>query len=106
MRSVPNRPLATSHASSSGEKRRVSRILERLLESGRDQETASRRQPAHEQLEHRGLGLAALEIGLQHVELVEIGEQRIPRRIHVITFARLAVPPQPNSRNPACLTSG
>ena len=34
------------------------------------------RQPAEEQLEHRGIRHAALVVGLQHGELVQIGEQR------------------------------
>ena len=60
--------------------------IERLLEPGRHQEAPPRRQLAHEELEHRGLALVMIEIGLHHVELVEIGQQRAGRG--VITYLR------------------
>src|SRR5262249_49572977 len=42
---------------------------------------------AHEEFEARALGLATIEIGLQHIELVEIGQQCACRRVHAATFA-------------------
>lgn len=54
-------------------------VVEHLLEAGRDEEVAALRHLAHEELEHRGPVHAAVEIGLQHGELVEIGEQRARR---------------------------
>ncbi len=66
-----------------GREAQVLEKIERLLEPGRDQETASRRQPADEELEHRRSGLAMIQVGLNHVELIEIGEQRVRRPIHV-----------------------
>ncbi|GBD41042.1 hypothetical protein HRbin39_00417 [bacterium HR39] len=50
--------------------------LHHLFEAGSDQEVAARRQRAHEELEARRRRHPGLEIGLVHVELVEIGEQR------------------------------
>ena len=49
-------------------------IIERVVEPGGEQEAAPRRQPPHEEFEHRLLVLAAIQIGLDHVEFVEIGE--------------------------------
>jgi len=57
-------------------------IIERVIEAGGEQEGAPRRQPPHEKLEHRLAVLATIQIGLDHVELVEIGEQRTGRGHH------------------------
>ena len=51
-------------------------IVERIVEPGGKQEAAPLRQPPHEELEHRRAVLAAVEIGLHHVEFVEIGGER------------------------------
>ena len=56
-------------------KTQVLEKLEHLLESGRDEEIARRGQLAHEEFERRDLGHAALVIGLQHRQLVEVREQ-------------------------------
>jgi hypothetical protein len=48
--------------------------VERRLQPGRHQKSALSRQLAHEEFEHRGLGLAMIQIGLNHVQLVKIGE--------------------------------
>ncbi len=56
--------------------------IERLFEAGGHQEAAARRQFADEELEHRGFGVAMIQIGLDHVEMIEVGEQRAGRRIH------------------------
>ena len=56
--------------------------VERRLESGRHQESASRRQLANEELEHGGFCVAMLKVGLEHVELIEVGEQRAGFGIH------------------------
>src|SRR6185369_6924034 len=50
-------------------------IVEHLLEAAGEQEIALFRQFAHEELENRRLVHALVEVGLQHGELVEIGEQ-------------------------------
>ncbi len=50
-------------------------IVERVVEAGGEQKAAPRRQPPHEKLEYRLLVLATIQIGLDHVEFVEIGEQ-------------------------------
>ena len=52
----------------------IFQIVERLLEAGGEQKSAPPRQRAHEKLEHRGLREASIQIGLDHVELVEVGE--------------------------------
>src|SRR5262249_14722282 len=49
--------------------------IQRLLQSGGEQESAPRRQSAHEQLEYRGAGVAMIQIGLNHVDLIKIGQQ-------------------------------
>jgi len=64
-----------------GESQRLE-IIERVIEAGGEQEGAPRRQPPHEKLEHRLAVLATIQIGLDHVELVEIGEQRTGRGHH------------------------
>jgi hypothetical protein len=50
--------------------------IERLFEACRQQETAPGRESAHEEFEYGRLFHAAVEIRLQHGELVEIGQQR------------------------------
>ena len=57
-------------------------IIERVGEPGREQKAAPRRQPPHEELEHRLLVLSPVQIGLDHVEFVEVGEQRTGRGRH------------------------
>ena len=57
-------------------------IIERIVEPGGEQKSAPRRQPAHEKLEYRLLVLSPIQIGLDHVEFVEIGEQRTGRGHH------------------------
>lgn len=57
--------------------------LQRLLKTGGDEETARRRQPAHEELEYGGLLHALLEIGMRHGELVEVCEQRAGHRLNL-----------------------
>jgi len=47
-----------------------------LLQARGDQEVARLRQLAHEELEHRHPAHALVMIGLEHGELVEVGEQR------------------------------
>ena len=61
--------------------------VERLLEPGRHHEAASGREVAEEELEYRGLRLAMIQVGLNHVELVEIGQQRRRDVIHLDTSA-------------------
>ena len=56
--------------------------VERLLEPRGNEEVASRRQLAHEQLEDGRLRHFALVIRLQHGELVQVGEQRARQRDH------------------------
>ena len=48
-------------------------IIEGIVEAGGKQKAAPLRQPAHEELEHGLLVLAAVQIGLDHVEFVEVG---------------------------------
>ena len=56
--------------------------FQRLFEPRRQQETAARAQPAHEELEHGGLFHAGVVITLQHGELIEIGQQDAAGEIH------------------------
>ena len=74
-----NASNARSAAMSSLGEGQIFEIVERLLQAGRHQEAAVRRQLAHEQLENRRIGQPVVEIGRQHVELIKIGQQR---RLH------------------------
>jgi hypothetical protein len=56
-----------------------------LIEPCRDQKVATRRQPAKKQLEHRDPGQPGFEIRGHHVQLVEIGQQRLAGRRHQST---------------------
>ena len=56
--------------------------VERLLEPRGHQEASARRKPAHEELEHGRIRLAMVQIGLEHVQLIQIGQQRACRGIH------------------------
>ncbi len=56
--------------------------IQRLLEAGGEQESAPRRQRPDEQLEYRGIGVAMIQIGLDHGELVEVRQQRTGCRFH------------------------
>ena len=56
--------------------------VERRREARRHEEAAPRRQLAEEELEHRRAGEPMLEIGLEHVELIEIGQQRARIAVH------------------------
>ena len=56
--------------------------FESRLEPGRHQESAPRWQLADEELEHGGFRVAMLKVGLEHVERIEIGEQRAGCGIH------------------------
>ena len=51
-------------------------IIERLLQAGRDEKAAAPRQIADEKLEDSGLGLTMVQVGLDHVDLVEVRQQR------------------------------
>ena len=63
-------------------------IIERVFEPGGKQEAAPRRQPAHEEFEHRLLVLAAIQIGLDHVEFVEVGGEGTGDGRHGLSLAR------------------
>ena len=56
--------------------------LEHGIEPRGHQELAPGWQGADEELEHRGLGLAMVQVSLDHVELIEIGQQRRDCVIH------------------------
>ena len=56
--------------------------IERLLEPDSDEEPALGRKLAHEELEHRGPPLPMIQVSLDHVELVEVGEERARSRVH------------------------
>ncbi len=74
------RPVCLSQAMCCGVKRSVSEIVEHRLETRGQQEIAPGREAPDEKLED-GFGLlAAIQIGLDHVELVEIGGKRTGQR--------------------------
>ena len=82
MRRALKRPVRLEPIDIVGREAQVLQIIERLFEAGREQKSAPGREPAQKELEHRGLGLTVRKIGLQHVELVKIGEQRARERVH------------------------
>ena len=61
-----------------------------LLEAGGDQKSPARRKFANEKFEDRRLGLAMVQIGLDHVELVKVREQRAGQQVHLTTRPRSA----------------
>ena len=73
-----------------GSKPQMAKKLEHLFEPGRNQKAALAGKLAHEEFKARGLGLATIQIGLHHVELVEIGQQCACRRVHAATFTHRA----------------
>src|SRR5262245_3539588 len=56
-----------------GRKAQCLEIDEGILETGCNQKIASLRQPPYEEFKHGLLVLAAIQIGLDHVELVKVG---------------------------------
>ena len=57
--------------------------VERLLQSCRHEEASARWKPTHEELEYSRICLAMVQVRLKHVQLIQIGQQRACRRIHV-----------------------
>ncbi len=55
---------------------------EHVVETAGDEEVAGRRRLAHEEVERRARLQSFLEVRLEHLELVEIGEQRRIRIVH------------------------
>src|ERR1700738_2484977 len=82
MRFVPERPPAADPFQVIARETQLLEEIERLFKPGVEQETAPRRQFAHEKLEYRGLRVSMIQVGLHHVELVEVGEQRGFAGIH------------------------
>ena len=50
------------------------KVIKRLLQPGGDEEAAPGRQVADEKFEYGGFRLAMVQIGLDHVDLVEVGQ--------------------------------
>src|SRR6185436_17903860 len=65
-----------------GGKGQVVQKLDRQLEASSKKETSARRQLANKELEHRRLGLIVVQVGLDHVELIKICQQRASRAVH------------------------
>ena len=57
--------------------------IDGLLESRRHKEASASRKPTHKELEYGGVRLAMIQVGLKHVELIQISQQRACRRIHM-----------------------
>src|SRR5271154_3475124 len=74
--------------------------IQSLLQPRRQQEAASRRQSAGEKFEHRRVRVAMVQIGLGHVELVEVGEQRADRVFHRRNLIR---PRDSGGGDPSCI---
>ena len=74
MRFSRNRPVLFSQSTSAvGEPQRVE-VIQRLLEPGSDEEATARRQVAEEKFKYSGFRLSMVQIGLDHVDLVEVGQ--------------------------------
>ena len=58
------------------------KIFERLFEARRHEKSTARRELVHEELEYRTPGFVMVQIGLDHVELIEVGEQFVGCRTH------------------------
>ena len=58
------------------------KIDECVFETGRNQKAAPGRQPSHEKFEDSLLVLTVIQIGLDHVEFVEVGRERAGGRCH------------------------
>jgi len=68
-------PLGGQPGQLRGAEAQLLEVVERLLQPRGQIEVATGRQLSSEELEHRGLGHAALEVPLQHGQLVEVGKQ-------------------------------
>ncbi len=71
--------------------------VEQLFEPGRQQEVARLRQASREELEHRFVVHPAIDVGIQHGELVEIGQQTAVARTEIRLVHR---GPRENRRSP------
>ena len=74
MRFAPNRPVLLSHSISAPENCSDSRIVQGLFQPGGNEKAAPRRQVADEKLENGGFRRSMIQIGLHHVDLVEVGQ--------------------------------
>ena len=79
---------APSQSISSAEKCRPSRKSSACSSPAATKKAAPGGKLANEELENRGLGLAVIQVRLDHVELVEIGQQRTRGVIHSDTLAQ------------------
>ena len=61
----------------------VLKKVEGLLQSCRHEEASACWKPTHEKLEYGRIRLAMVQVRLKHVQLIQIGQQRACRRIHV-----------------------
>ena len=71
-----------------GREAQIFEKIERLFEASRNQKAASGWKLADEEFENRRLGLAVIQVGLEHVELIEVGQQRRRRLVHGTSPAR------------------
>ena len=62
----------------------VLEILEHLFQTCGDQKTPLGRQVAHVHLERRGFVQAVNVVGLEHRQLVKVGQQRAREKLHVM----------------------
>src|SRR5690242_1001688 len=58
-----------------GREAKLFQEIQRLRQPGGEQKSASRRQATHEEFEHRRVGVAMIQVGLNHVDLIKIGQQ-------------------------------
>ena len=73
---MPNRPVLLSQAMSAAREAQAFQKIERLFEPRRHQEAAPRRQAADEQFEYGRLGIAMVQVSLDHVDLIKVRQQR------------------------------
>jgi hypothetical protein len=75
------------------------------MQSGGEQEAAPRRQATDEEFEHCRAGVAMIQIGLDHVDLIKIGQQWTGRDLHGGGFHGCGLGAMwSNFANPACIT--
>src|ERR1700732_1760466 len=69
---------------------KILKEIERLMQPGGEQEAAPRRQAADKEFKYRRVGVAMIQISLDHVDLIKVGQQRTGCGFHDGDFRRAA----------------
>lgn len=83
---------------------KILKEIERLMQPGGEQEAAPRRQAADKEFKYRRVGVAMIQISLDHVDLIKIGQQRTGCGFHDGGFHGCGLGAMwSNFANPACI---